>query len=97
MKIKTLNFNKKLVTAVFLLAGFLKSFAATIAASISAWQLQIKDALDAAAIVFAIVGGFIIFIQYMQGNSEAQKNFVKLCIGLGIFAVAELIVTVFIP
>jgi|GEM_PF-2715392 len=63
---------------------------------INYWGTTIKTTLDAAVAVFAIVGGFIIFIQYMQGNEQAQKNFIKFVIGLSIFALAEGILAVFI-
>ena len=63
---------------------------------IDGWKDDIKEALDAAVVVFAIVGGFIIFIQYMQGNEQAQKNFIKFVIGLAIFGLVDLIANVFV-
>jgi hypothetical protein len=65
-------------------------------AKITGWQANIKSALDAAVLVFAIVGAFLIFVQYMQGNEQAQKNLIRYVIGLAIFGLAELMVTVFI-
>jgi len=94
-KVKSLKFTKSSLLATFLLVNVLQSFA-TIGGKISGWTTDIQTALNAAVGVFAIVGGFIVFVQYMQGNSEAQKNFVKLCIGLGIFALSSLIVDIFI-
>ncbi len=63
---------------------------------IAGWQTEIKTALDAAVLVFAIVGAFLIFVQYMQGNEQAQKNLIRYVIGLAIFGLAELMVVVFI-
>ena len=63
---------------------------------ITQWGTSIKTALDAAVLVFALVGGFLIFIQYMQGNQQAQGNFVKFVIGLAIFGMVDLIAGVFI-
>lgn len=70
--------------------------AGTISAEITSWGSTVKNSLNAAVAVFAVVGGFIIFIQYMQGNEQAQKNFIKFVIGLAIFALSTLIVGVFI-
>lgn len=60
------------------------------------WGKTITDTLNAAVLVFALVGGFIIFIQYMQGNESAQKNFIKFIIGLAIFGMVGGIANVFI-
>ena len=67
-----------------------------VAGKIGGWQADIKTALDAAVLVFAIVGAFLIFVQYMQGNEQAQKNLIRYVIGLAIFGLAELMVVVFI-
>ncbi|MEM9001362.1 MAG: hypothetical protein AAGB24_13950 [Bacteroidota bacterium] len=66
-------------------------------AQITTWGDIVKTSLDAAVAVFAVVGGFLIFIQYMQGNEQAQKNLIRFVIGLGVFGLAELILVVFIP
>ena len=47
--------------------------------------------------IFAFVGGFLIFIQYMQGNEQAQKNFIRFIIGLAIFGLVALVANMFIP
>ena len=60
------------------------------------WKKTIGKSLNVAVAVFALGGGFIIFLQYMQGNDQAQKNFVKFAIGLGIFALIDAIVQIFI-
>lgn len=88
-------------TKMFLLAGLLLISETILAqgptGQISQWGNDVKQALNAAVAVFAIVGGFIIFIQYMQGNEQAQKNFIKFVIGLAIFGMVDLIAQVFIP
>lgn len=86
--------NYIVLTAAFFCSQFL--MAQDVSGDIEGWGEDVKTALDAAVAVFAIVGGFIIFIQYMQGNEQAQKNFIKFCIGLGIFALAEGIVGTFV-
>jgi uncharacterized YccA/Bax inhibitor family protein len=45
--------------------------------------------------IFAIVGGFLVFFQYMQGNDQAQKNFIKFIIGLAIMGLINVLVTFF--
>jgi len=64
---------------------------------ITEWGEIVKTALNAVVVIFAVVGGFIIFLQYMQGNEQAQKNFIKFVIGLAIFGMVKLIGDVFIP
>lgn len=83
-----------LIASAFFSHQFL--LAQDIAGDIEGWGEDISTALKAAVAVFAIVGGFIIFIQYMQGNDQAQKNFVKFVIGLAIFALSAGIVDVFV-
>ncbi|MBL3659106.1 TrbC/VirB2 family protein [Fulvivirga sediminis] len=88
--------------AKYLLTAGLLIFANTVfaqgpAGKIQQWGNDVKQSLNAAVAVFAIVGGFIIFIQYMQGNEQAQKNFIKFVIGLSIFGMVDLIAQVFIP
>ncbi|UOB16654.1 hypothetical protein [Abyssalbus ytuae] len=78
------------------LFSFSNSIFAQPETKIQQWGTSVKTALDAAVAVFAIVGGFIIFIQYMQGNEQAQKNFIKFVIGLAIFGMVDLIAKVFI-
>jgi hypothetical protein len=46
--------------------------------------------------ICVIGGGFIIFMQYMQGNDQAQKNFIKLIIGLAIMGLISLVTEMFI-
>ncbi|SIT16535.1 hypothetical protein SAMN05421766_1192 [Zobellia uliginosa] len=87
-------------TKLLITLGML-SFSNTILAQavdgqIQQWGEEIKSALDASVLVFAMVGGFIIFIQYMQGNEQAQKNFIKFIIGLAIFGLVDLIATMFV-
>lgn len=61
------------------------------------WGEQIQTTLNIVVGIFAIVGGFIVFIQYMQGNEQAQRNFIRFVIGLAIFGLVTLIANVFIP
>jgi hypothetical protein len=66
-------------------------------AQINVWGDQIKTILNAVVGIFSIAGGFLIFIQYMQGNEQAQKNFIRFIIGLAIFGLVALIANVFLP
>ena len=63
---------------------------------ITEWSQGINTVLQISTGVFAIVGGFLIFIQYMQGNDQAQKNFIKFVIGLSIFGLVTLISQFFV-
>ncbi|MFB3390082.1 hypothetical protein [Flavobacterium sp. LAR06] len=62
-----------------------------------AWGGSIRRILNIVTAIFAIVGGFLVFFQYMQGNDQAQKNFVKFIIGLAIVGLVNVIVTFFLP
>jgi hypothetical protein len=57
----------------------------------------IRTILNIVTAIFAIVGGFLVFFQYMQGNDQAQKNFMKFVIGLGIVGIVNLIIGFFLP
>jgi hypothetical protein len=61
------------------------------------WGKSIKSILNIVTAIFAIVGGFLVFFQYMQGNDQAQKNFIKFIIGLAIVGLVNVIVTFFLP
>ncbi|GAA4277182.1 hypothetical protein [Aquimarina mytili] len=61
------------------------------------WGSDIKTILNAVVGIFSIAGGFLIFIQYMQGNEQAQKNFIRFIIGLAIFGLIALIANIFLP
>ena len=61
------------------------------------WGASIRKILNIVTAIFAIVGGFLVFFQYMQGNDQAQKNFIKFIIGLGIVGLVNVIVTFFLP
>jgi len=69
----------------------------TIDARIQGWATGIQDILNIVVGLFAIIGGFLIFLQYMQGNDQAQKNFIKFIIGLAIFGLVRLIAGFFLP
>jgi|SaaInl59LU_5_DNA_1037362.scaffolds.fasta_scaffold52538_1 hypothetical protein len=61
------------------------------------WGKTIRTILNIVTAIFAIVGGFLVFFQYMQGNDQAQKNFMKFVIGLGIVGIVNLIIGFFLP
>jgi hypothetical protein len=67
-----------------------------IAGQINNWKTVIKTILDAAVAVFAIAGGFIVFLQYMQGSEQAQRNFIRFLSGLAIFGLIEAIANFFV-
>ena len=70
---------------------------ATIETQLSSWGGTIRTILNVITAIFAIVGGFLVFFQYMQGNDQAQKNFIKFVIGLAIVGLVNLIVSFFLP
>ncbi len=84
-----------LLTVLYIAPTFAQSD--DINAQISTWGDQIKTILNAVVGIFSIAGGFLIFIQYMQGNEQAQKNFIRFIIGLAIFGLVALIANVFLP
>lgn len=61
------------------------------------WGSSIRKILNIITAIFAIIGGFLVFFQYMQGNDQAQKNFMKFIIGLAIVGLVNVIVTFFLP
>ncbi|SIR72164.1 MULTISPECIES: hypothetical protein [unclassified Chryseobacterium] len=97
---KNLKFKKKnLVALLFVLSNLLYSQAGgggTIETKITGWTAILKTSLNAGVTAFAIVGAFLIFIQYMQGSEQAQKNFIRFVIGLGIFGLVDVITHVFL-
>lgn len=64
---------------------------------LNTWGASIRSVLNIVTAIFAIVGGFLVFFQYMQGNDQAQKNFIKFVIGLGIVGLVNVIVKFFLP
>ncbi|MDQ1856009.1 MULTISPECIES: hypothetical protein [unclassified Chryseobacterium] len=97
---KNLKFNRRNLIALLLPIGNLlysqAGGAGTIDAKISGWTTTLKTSLNAGVAAFAVVGAFLIFVQYMQGNEQAQKNFVRFVIGLAIFGLVDVITHVFI-
>jgi orotate phosphoribosyltransferase len=71
--------------------------AGTIDSQLITWGASIRKILNIVTAIFAIVGGFLVFFQYMQGNDQAQKNFIKFIIGLAIVGLVNVIVTFFLP
>lgn len=63
---------------------------------IAGWGQEITFVLNSAVAICTIGGGFIIFMQYMQGNDQAQKNFIKLIIGLAIMGLISYVTEMFI-
>jgi hypothetical protein len=95
---KTKNKTKYcLLVASLFVSQVVLSQQADITTRIGEWSTTVSATLNAAVAVFAVVGGFLIFIQYMQGNQEAQKNLIKFIIGLAIFGLSAMIVQVFVP
>ncbi|GAA0716320.1 hypothetical protein GCM10009430_11910 [Aquimarina litoralis] len=72
-------------------------FGQSVEEKIGEWSTSIRAILNAAVGIFSIGGGFLIFIQYMQGNEQAQKNFVRFIMGLAIFGLVALIANIFLP
>ena len=68
----------------------------TVQKQLEAWSTDIQNVLNVVTGLFAVIGGFLIFLQYMQGNDQAQKNFIKFVIGLAIFGLINLISSFFI-
>ena len=68
----------------------------TVEQQITTWSTSIQSILNVVTGLFAIVGGFLIFLQYMQGNDQAQKNFIKFVIGLAIFGLVNVISSFFL-
>lgn len=99
---KNLKFNRRNFIALLLspISSLLYSQtgggAGTIDTKIAGWTQTLKTSLNAGVAAFAIVGAFLIFVQYMQGNEQAQKNFVRFVIGLAIFGLVDVITHVFI-
>ena len=100
IKMKNLKFNRRILIALLLPIGSLlysqTGGTGTIDAKITGWTSTLKTSLNAGVTAFAIVGAFLIFVQYMQGNEQAQKNFVRFVIGLAIFGLVDVITHVFI-
>ena len=63
---------------------------------INEWKTDVKTILNTAVAIFAIAGGFLVFLQYMQGSEQAQRNFIRFLSGLAIFGLVDLIVNFFI-
>ncbi|WP_294249891.1 hypothetical protein [uncultured Chryseobacterium sp.] len=96
---KKLRCNKSSVLTFFLLpVGSLlySQQSGSIDTKIKEWSTTLKTSLNAGVTAFAIVGAFLIFIQYMQGNDQAQKNFIRFVIGLAIFGLVDVITHVFV-
>ncbi len=91
----TSYFRKLIYTLMFFLGTTNYTFA--IDSRIRVWEGEISNILDAAVVPFAIVGGFLVFMQYMLGNSDASKKLMMFCIGLAIFALAPQISAIFLP
>ena len=99
MKNQSVRKTKNKTKFSLLVASLLVSqavLAQDIISKIDTWGATITSSLNAAVGVFAVVGGFLIFIQYMQGNQEAQKNLIKFIIGLAIFGLSAGIVGIFV-
>tara|TARA_B100001179_G_C18380343_1_gene313050 strand:- start:48 stop:434 length:387 start_codon:yes stop_codon:yes gene_type:complete len=90
---------KLICTMLLLVLHMAPAFAqvADVETQLGEWGDNIKTILNAVVGIFSIGGGFLIFIQYMQGNEQAQKNFIRFIIGLAIFGLVALIANIFLP
>ncbi|RLJ30720.1 hypothetical protein CLU97_0104 [Chryseobacterium sp. 7] len=94
---KYLKFIKlNLIVLLLPMGNLLHAQSSTIDTKISGWTTTLKTSLNAGVTAFAVVGAFLIFVQYMQGNEQAQKNFIRFVIGLAIFGLVDVITHVFI-
>ena len=84
-------------SALFAMLLFFSLPALALDAKLTTWAGNVDTALTIVVGIYAVVGGFLVFVQYMQGSQEAQKNLIKFIIGLAIFGVAKLLVTTFSP
>jgi len=89
---------KFLLFLFFTQIPFLGICAPMIVRNITNWEAQVRDAFDASTVIFGFLGTFYVFVQYMQGNPDAQKNLVKVCIGLALYTITvNYLAQVFIP
>ena len=72
-------------------------FATTVDTQLQTWQTEIDTAMTTLVAIYAVVGSFLVFVQYMQGSEQAQKNLIKFVIGLAIFGLAKILTTTFAP
>jgi hypothetical protein len=93
------EYKKQIFICFFLFLYSVQTFAQTtdITNKLTTWGDEIKLILNMVVGIFSFVGGFLIFIQYMQGNEQAQKNFIRFIIGLAIFGLVALVANMFIP
>ena len=105
LNLKKYNFSKEkfmstkkiaLIFGLCLITSVL-SAQTTIDTQLTTWGDTLRTSLNVLVGIFAIIGGFLIFIQYMQGNQDAQKNFIRFVIGLAIFGLVTLIANLFLP
>ncbi len=80
---------------VFAVLLFFTSPAMAVAGKLTGWQTTITTAMTTLVAIYAVVGGFLVFVQYMQGSEQAQKNLIKFIIGLAVFGASTVLVTDF--
>lgn len=98
LKYKIILPSKGFTVILMLILGSQSLFAQDqVQGKLNEWRDSIITILNTVVGIFAIVGGFLIFIQYMQGNEQAQKNFIRFIIGLAIFGLVAFIANLFIP
>jgi len=99
--IASMSLGKQYLMAAFMFLAVHSMFAGAganeIETSLLAWGTTIQTVVWVLTAIFAIVGGFLIFFQYMQGNDQAQKNFIKFIIGLAIMGLVNVLVNLFLP
>ena len=78
-------------TMVFMALFFFSVPAFSVAARIGVWETRINSAMTIIMGIFMVVGSCLIFMQYMQGSPDAQRNFVRLVTGLAIYGISHLL------
>ncbi|MCK8521178.1 hypothetical protein M0D21_06350 [Aquimarina sp. D1M17] len=98
MKLK-IKHSKLWLTILLIAINLAPLFAQTddVNTKLASWGEDIKTILNAVVGIFSFAGGFLIFVQYMQGNEQAQRNFIRFIIGLAIFGLVALIANIFLP
>ncbi|QCX00659.1 DUF4134 domain-containing protein [Aggregatimonas sangjinii] len=74
--------------SVVLYAGNTPKTQADIETKVTEWQTAVTSILNILVGIYGVVGGFLVFVQYMQGNEQAQKNLIRFIIGLAVFGIA---------
>ncbi len=68
-----------------------------VSGQITTWAGEVDLVMTALVGIYSVVGAFLVFVQYMQGSEQAQKNLIKFVIGLAVFGIAKVLSTFFAP